>query len=285
MSSTGPPEAVLRSVLWKLSAFLPDLVVLGGWVPYLHRMYGSGTEWRSEPVFTEELDLLLDPPLRRRAGRTIAEALRETGFRPVGGGAAPAVWESSIDPGERIEFFVDHGGPASTRALVRPVAGGGLGALSLAGLRLLRDHSVRLRVPVGRHEGSVREVDVTVPMLGAFVLHKAASFPRRPEGVKQAKDLFYLFEIMAAGEDVQADVEHEIAEIVGTKGSAAQELTAARYNLASVLGEDGALRGLFESTGEMVAERYRVAQTAARGRLEGHLRDLLEILASTASER
>lgn len=162
---------------------------------------------------------------------------------------------------------MDHGGPASTRASVRPVAGGGLSALSRSGLRLLRDHSVRLRVPVGRPEGGVQEVDVTVPKLGAFVLHKAASFPRRPEGVKQAKDLFYLF------------------EIVGTEDSVAQELTAARYNLASVLGEDGALRGLFEPTAEMVAERYLVAQTAARGRLQGHVRDLLEILASTASER
>jgi hypothetical protein len=33
-------ERGLRSVLWTLRDYLPDLVLIGGWVPHLHRRYG-----------------------------------------------------------------------------------------------------------------------------------------------------------------------------------------------------------------------------------------------------
>ncbi len=285
MGARRTPDELLRSVLWTVSDFLSDLVVVGGWVPYLHRHYGSYLEWRSDPVFTEELDLLVHPPLRRSEGRTMADALRERGLRPVGEGTVAAVWASETDPGERIEFFVEHVCPGATLASVHRVEeGGGVGALSLRGLWLLRDHSTKLSVPLGRYRGKIRTAEVTVPDLGAFVVQKAASFPRRPEGVKQAKDLFYLFEIMAAGETVQSEVERMVAEISAESGAAAQEVRTACHNVESVLREEGALRQLLEPTAEMVSERYGIEMAAARARLEGYLRDFFEILGPATSE-
>jgi hypothetical protein len=45
-------ERGLRSVLWELRDYLPDLVLIGGWVPHLHRRYGGFPEWRGELSLT-----------------------------------------------------------------------------------------------------------------------------------------------------------------------------------------------------------------------------------------
>lgn len=52
-------ERPLRTILWELRPYLEDLVVVGGWVPYLYRHYGGFSDWRSDPPFTRD-DALLD---------------------------------------------------------------------------------------------------------------------------------------------------------------------------------------------------------------------------------
>lgn len=37
-------ERGVRAVLWELRDYLPDLVLIGGWVPHLHRRYGPFPE-------------------------------------------------------------------------------------------------------------------------------------------------------------------------------------------------------------------------------------------------
>lgn len=113
----GPDEHAERGfqhVLWSLRAFLLDLVLIGGWVPYLYRLYGGFSEWGAQLSGTTELDLLITPPTRRDDGETLADALRRAGFEQR---AAGAIWESG-DPEARIEFMTLHGGTA--RSLASP---------------------------------------------------------------------------------------------------------------------------------------------------------------------
>lgn len=38
-------EQAFRRVLWLLRGYLPDLVIIGGWVPYLYKRFG-GDPWK-----------------------------------------------------------------------------------------------------------------------------------------------------------------------------------------------------------------------------------------------
>jgi hypothetical protein len=183
----GTDEAFL-DVLCEFRAFLPRLVIIGGWVPELHRRWG-GRQWRVEPARTIELDVLLmsdtagEPPDLR----ALSEALRGAGFRPIGELGAGAVWERDVRRGERIEFFVDHRGPWRSAMTVRRLDDESpLGGVSLPDAGVLLEHRTELRIP--RDEGE-RPLSVWTPELGIFLAHKGVTFRRRSEAVKAAKDL------------------------------------------------------------------------------------------------
>ena len=65
-----------------LRDFLSDLVVIGGWVPQIHRQFGAVKNWRSDPVRTLELDVLVPEPLE--GAESLVDALTQAGFRPTG---------------------------------------------------------------------------------------------------------------------------------------------------------------------------------------------------------
>jgi hypothetical protein len=192
-------ERALRRMLWELRRYLPDLVIIGGWVPHLYRAYGGFQTWTLEIPFTTELDLLVRSPLARVGDESIPEILRDAGFEPIGEDRAAAAWAKDPEAGEKVEFLIAHTGTARQRGRVVPVRDHeGLGAISLVGLDLLRQHASILRVPLGLHEGAIYEADVNVPRLGAYAVNKAVTFPyriaRMGETVnpKRAKDLLYL---------------------------------------------------------------------------------------------
>jgi hypothetical protein len=109
----GPDDAldsVLLPVLWELREHLSHLVLIGGWVPQLHRRFSGEAGWSMAPIATLELDILLTEAVPGGARRTLAVTLLEAGFRPMGRGRAPAVWERDTALGERIEFFLVHKG-------------------------------------------------------------------------------------------------------------------------------------------------------------------------------
>lgn len=268
-------EARLTQVLWSLREHLGHLILIGGWVPYLHRRYGAIPDWRTDPIFTTELDFMIETRGVGDAGGRLPDVLRAAGFRPVGDGPA-VVWRREGEP-ERIEFFVEHRGSGRDLGSVRNL-GGGLGALSLHGLRLLAESTVCLDLPLGRATEDGGVLAVPVPRLGAFVVQKADSFPRRREDVKQVKDLFYLVEIAAAGDRVQEHIAREAGAIADARGPDDPALTAARHNLAAVVRPGGSLRRLLTPLAEMVAARYHLQPPEARARTAGFLQDVLEIL-------
>ncbi len=47
MAEPATMKPALRRVLWELRDYLPDLILIGGWVPYLYRRYGGLGTWRS----------------------------------------------------------------------------------------------------------------------------------------------------------------------------------------------------------------------------------------------
>src|SRR5690606_180363 len=149
--------------------YLDELVIIGGWVPYLYQRYGGFATWSSSTSLTAELDLLIDRPIPPAGRPTIPEILRQARFRPREREDGAAVWEGDIQAGELIEFLVPHQGTARAEgAVVRIAEQAGMGAVPLGGLELMRRFKRQLTIPIATAEG-ITNLEISVPTLGAYV--------------------------------------------------------------------------------------------------------------------
>jgi hypothetical protein len=284
MISPGDLERALRTVLGELKPYLPDLVLIGGWVPYLYRHRGPFGEWAGRDTLTRELDILVDRSMPGEGRPPLAVLLQEARFRPEG----PAVWVRDAEAGEKIEFLAAHRGIARGKGHpVQVEEQPGISAISLPRLEILRDYTRTLRLP--ETPDGRPGLDVRVPTLGAYVANKAATFMERGRrqdedgNLKIAKDLLYLRDLMAAGAEVSARIEAELEEIAEDSSRNAELVRTAANHLGLVVTADS--QGLVRTAGRMVAERdpsVRFDETVARTR--GYLADLHEILSGIAEK-
>ena len=255
------------TILGALEAYLPDMVLIGGWVPEFYRRY-SGLPWEGRLSRTTEFDLLVGASLPPGNRPTLREILTETGLRPARNEHFPADWVDVLSDQTVVEFLMPSSGPG-IRDPVRPVDGQGyLGAIALPHLELLRAFTLTLEVPL---ENS--RIKVRVPTLGAYVVSKALSFSGRPTAMrsaedKRAKDLVYIHDIMAAGRAATARVESDLSEIAATHqwDHAASEAIERLETPASVIGDAAA----------MLVARDRISQVAALAGIRGAVVDLRE---------
>jgi hypothetical protein len=194
MSDLQTLERGLRAVLWEVRDYLPDLVLIGGWVPHLHRRYDPFPEWRGQLSLTSELDLLVDRRLPRGERPFLPEILKEARFEQAPGSHVNAVWARSLGTGEMIEFLTPFAGPMRRGVVTVPVQDHpGLTAIPLHYVDFLARYTTALRVPVVGHQAEAL-LEVRVPTLGAYAVNKAYTFGRRGgagEASKSAKDLLY----------------------------------------------------------------------------------------------
>ena len=87
-------EHALQRILWELRPYLPDVVIIGGWVPYLHRRYGPVPAWNSALSLTAEVDVLVTANLPADGRKSLAEILGGAGFKPTSSSAAAGGWRS-----------------------------------------------------------------------------------------------------------------------------------------------------------------------------------------------
>ncbi len=273
-------EPALRRVLWELRLYLADVVVIGGWVPYLYRQYGGFDTWTGRTSLTTEVDVLVDRPLPAGDRAPIPKILRAAGFQPSTDVGGSAVWVGDVQSGEMIEFLVPHTGTARQQGDTVPVAAqAGLRAISLPGLALMRRYTRQLPVPVETDAGEC-VLAVTVPWLGAYVVNKASTFVRRQAhatgGSKRFKDLLYLRDIGAAGNEVLAQVQRDLAGMARDR-SVAGEISTATNNLR--LAVDGSYPGeMLEAVASLRERELVPSDTAALADFRGRLADLLDLL-------
>ncbi len=269
MAALAELEQSLLKILWKLRPYLADVVVIGGWVPHLYRRFGGFRVWKPELPAGDR------PP--------IATILTEAGFQPVIGAPMAAVWANKPEVGEKIEFLVDHAGPFKTLGEIHAVAEQpGLGAIALEGLWFLRQHIVTLEVPAGPAGVGMEGLPVRVPRLGAYVINKAATFSRRHDlreggNPKRAKDLLYIRDLMAAGDEVGARIAADLQVIIKSDRRSERYSRQAANNLrllsAGRWGEE------LSEAAQMLAERGpSTSLDAAIADLRGHITDLSDLL-------
>jgi hypothetical protein len=279
-------------VLEVLRPYLPDIILIGGWVPDLHRRYGALSGWRSKLSFTSELDVLIaDGALPCGDRPTLMELLIRGDLRPVGDVTGAAVW-THPDGGDALEFLVPHRGPFRPSTNAVAVTGQpGVKAIMLPDIGFLGRHtvvlSVRDDVPSGHGAAASKNdadaLHVRVPRLGAYLINKAVTFPRRVArsghlfNPKRAKDLLYLRDLLAAGDAVTDAITRDARSICGLDSSAQVLVDGAISNLEFAV--SGRFADDIDRAAAMFSEREPAHSPAsARADIRGHLVDALELL-------
>jgi hypothetical protein len=267
-------EAALWSILDALRPYAEDMLLIGGWAPYLHLTYGRAAEEGARTSLTAEADLVVPGRLPRGERPPVAEILEGAGYHRLL--AAAAVWEKAPEHGERIEFFQTHRGPASRLSTIRPVGDQpGLEALSLDHLWILGAFTDFVLVPAPEDGG--QPAPARIPLLGAFALNKANTFSLRGGGdgsVRSAKDLLYLRDIMAAGQGAVATLEADFDTMLAS----AESRSVRDYIRRGVVHLKNVATRFHALAGDVLSERDGVESAAARADVEGYLTDLTELL-------
>ena len=282
-------EPALRRILKTLGPYLDDVVVIGGWVPYLYGRYGGFTTWSANTSLTAEVDVLVGRPLLSGERPSIPELLRRANFTPSAEVGGLAVWEGDVRAGEKIEFLVPHLGTSRQMGTVVPVPDqAGMSAIALAGLELMRQFKQRLAVPVATDRDG-RVLEPWVPTLGAYTVNKASTFLARrddPGGgnPKRAKDLLYLRDLMAAGPEVVTRIQSDLTDMVRDRGTPRRVKDGVEYarNTLKLALTDDTGRILHEVAGMLVEREPGLRREAALADVRGHLADLVEVLGEYA---
>lgn len=233
--------------------------------------------------------MLVDRPLPPGERPSIPELLHRADFRPSEEEGGLAVWEGNITAGEKIEFLVPHEGISREEGTIVPVtAQVGMGAIPLSGLEFLRRFKKVLATPLAT-DGGEQSLAIWVPALGAYAVNKASTFSSRREhpgggNPKQAKDLLYLRDLMAAGPEVVERIESDLDEMTRDRDTppAQERIRYARNTLDLAL--RGALSRILPEVARILVEREPAfTEETALAEMKGHLEDLVEILNDRAA--
>jgi hypothetical protein len=197
----------LVRVLSLLEPHLSDVVLVGGWVPYLmssqHRDDAPG-----EPLLTKDIDIAVPRELwvgGDGVDRRLREAGLEYSYRSM---VDPPVvsFVGTLDGCEvEVEFLTDEPGGEEQVLDV----GGGLRVQSLHYTSVLLDNT--MTIPVEAPDGHL--LPVRVPTPAAFVFNKCLTFAQRKTPLKKAKDLYYVFGVLDSHQDSLPELAAEMIRI------------------------------------------------------------------------
>ena len=281
-------EPALRRLLWDLRDYLPDLIVVGGWVPYLYQRYGGFPGWTGAISLTGEVDVLVGPRAQGQNRPPLEELLRASGFEPIEG-TQGAAWQRDPAVGEKIEFLIPNTGTQRQEGSPQPVPGqAGVAAVALDDLRLLERHTTTLNIPLTVAGAPPQQLTIRVPTLGAYVVNKAITFIKRRTVVvlgvpvgnpKRGKDLLYLYDVLAGGAEVADRVSADVEAMGGSDPAAPLVMRQAAGQLRMALRDRSAPLVECEA---MLMERDGFSRAEAGARLTGYLTDLIEIIETHA---
>lgn len=183
--------------LWILRDYLSMIVIGGGWVPLLYYHYLLADKSK-EPIRTRDIDLLVDVHLPLIGDKTVDQLLLEDGFEPKfkSSDTPPVIhYEGTIDGHEvEIEFLTDQRG-AKDDVVIEVQKG--LHAEALRFISIPINHVIEVTIDDFQIREEYHPLRVKVPSPAAYIFHKGLIFKRRKDKQKKAKDLYYIFDILA----------------------------------------------------------------------------------------
>jgi len=175
---------LFEKVLHDLKDFLPYLVLVGGWVPFLYSQY----VWkiRHKPVATVDIDFgFQDIPYKGKI--TIASRIRQQNYGEHHfdmGRLYPFVPIAQLGKSNikaDVEFITS---PETSKEIKEKLVGKEIK------INTIEDFEILLQSPTSI---KVRGLPVQVPNAAVFTLHKFLTFAVREKTEKRLKDLYYAY--------------------------------------------------------------------------------------------
>lgn len=190
-------KAGFFKTLWILRDYLPVMVIGGGWVPFLYYHYLLADKSK-EPIRTRDIDVLVDIRVPVIGVKTVNELLLRAGFKPTFKSldTPPVIhYEGTIDGEDvRIEFLTNQKAAEGDVAIEVQK---GLHAEALRFISILINNVIEVTIDDFQFEKECQLLKVKVPSPEAYIFHKGLTFERRKDKQKMAKDLYYVFDILA----------------------------------------------------------------------------------------
>lgn len=195
-----------------LSDYLNDIVIAGGWAPFIYYHYLLNKK-EIEPLRTKDIDIVVPEKLAKRKNRSVDEVLIEAGFESKykSRHTPPVVsYEGNIE-GIDVEIeFITHLRGSGRDHVIKVQEN--LHAQALRYMIILIDNSIKVGIDELKMEnGGI--LKVRVPSPGAFIFQKGLIFVRRTRPEKSAKDLYYIFDILSNCQELSELRENIIEDI------------------------------------------------------------------------
>ncbi len=239
-----------------LAPYLDEMVIVGGWVPFLYNRYGQMPS-RHPLLRTMDIDVAVPRRVNERGRPTIDELLSRAGYQArVSGSDVPVVKYELTSPVTEIEFLTPEVGRAgkAVRAVQR-----GLTAQALRYLQILLKNTNRIEIndTIG---GSDISFIIRVPSPGAFIYQKGLTLSpsSRRSSAKVDKDLYYIFAFVDSSKELRDSIPVEMKSL--RSRYAARWFRTFIRNLNRYFPESGGegpvrVAGLY--TGHIPAETFR----------------------------
>jgi len=199
--------------LWILKEYLPVIVIGGGWAPFIYHRYLLGNKGH-EPIRTRDIDFMVPRTVPVIGQKTVDQVLVEAGFEAVFKSRdIPSLihYEGNIDNMDvDIEFLTDQTG--STTEIVLEVQKG-LHAEALRFISIVIENVTEVTIDAAVIVGQSSPLIVKVPTPAAYIFHKGLVFRRRRKSEKKAKDLYYIFDIIAGCSQTMPAIMDDFAQL------------------------------------------------------------------------
>ena len=189
-----------------LKDYLSEIVIGGGWAPFIYYRYLLKDK-EHEPIFTRDIDLMVQSQVPVIGSKTVDQLLVESGFEAIfkSRDIPPLVhYEGNVDGLDvEIEFLTDQTG--SSPDLVLEVQHG-LQAEALRFMSIVVENVIEVTIDATVATGDQSALKIKVPTPSAYIVHKGLVFRRRRDREKRAKDLYYIFDIITGCSRIKPDI-------------------------------------------------------------------------------
>ena len=207
----------LLMALDALKPYLSDLVISGGWVPFIYHTYLGTPRPKHPPLMTEDLDISVATDLlpgSRPSLSTFLKPDRRSGislghFGPKG--PEETVYKATKDGAEiEVTFMSPRRGGDERQAIAIPA---GVISTLLRYIDVLLASNMKVRIADQTSNGQSVDVEAIVATPEAYCFQKGLSFVERATRYKKSKDLYYLFDLLANYPELRRRCEEEIPKL------------------------------------------------------------------------
>lgn len=191
-------ERAFFKVLEDLRDYLPYLIIIGGWVPYIYRNY----LWKGEvdkPYLTADIDIGIRMKIENFQQDSIYKKLTKLQYSQRHlriGKASPVVPEVKLTKDTvpiPVEFVCRKD---VSEDYLRKLVGSQILVNKLEYFDIILENVIKTKI-----EEKVALMKIFIPSPKSYVFHKLLTFPLRPDHVKMRKDLYYIYYVLRFSPD------------------------------------------------------------------------------------